>query len=138
MYLDGPRVPRSRQVGFAKWDASGMQSSDDDKGEEEAAGIDCNAKTAIKNPLVTFEECAEEGKMLRLREKLICKFHLMQLLLSPWYAENAIMSKMNMVIHSYRLLLRIIDLPENAATDTVCHCVFAYIFVHRSIIRRNM
>ena len=38
----------------------------------------------------------------------------------------------------YCLLLLIIDLPDNAATDTVCLCVFAYIFVHRSIIRINM
>ena len=33
-----------------------------------------------------------------------------------------------MFIHSYCLLLPIIDLPKKVAPDTVCCCVFAYIF----------
>ena len=45
---------------FRSSDASGMQSSDNDKG---AAGIDCSVKTAIKNLLVTFEECEEDAEI---------------------------------------------------------------------------
>ena len=46
-------------------DVSGTQSIDDDKGAEEAAGIDSNVKTAIKDLLVTFEECEEDAEIER-------------------------------------------------------------------------
>ena len=41
------------------------KSIDDDKGAEEAAGIDCNVKTAIKDLLVTFQECEEDAEIER-------------------------------------------------------------------------
>ena len=54
-------------------DSSGMQSSDDDKGAEEAAGIDCNIKTAIwhcqQSRICKSLSKNVQKKILRLREK---------------------------------------------------------------------
>ena len=56
------RLFRSSDNGHV--DASGMQSSDSDKGAEKAAGIVCNVKTANCKSL-----SKNVKKMLRLRER---------------------------------------------------------------------
>ena len=54
-------------------DASGMQSNNDDKGAEEAAGRDCNVKTAIwhcqQSRICKSLSKNVQKKILRLREK---------------------------------------------------------------------